>query len=154
MRKSISIVAAAGFCAAALTSAAFADPQKEGPQKDAQKPADPALGEEVDSICFASTINGWRSVKGEDDAVLLEKGVNDWYKVKLSGGCNESLFRSALTIGIDSRPGGGCVSRGDVIVVKDSPGFTRRCMITRMYKWDEKAAKEESKKGDSAPEGR
>ena len=149
MRKSISIVAAAGFCTAALTSAAFADPQK-----GAQKPADPALREEVDSICFASTINGWRSVKGEDDTVLLERGVNDWYKVKLSGGCNESLFRSALTIGIDSRPGGGCVSRGDVIVVKDTPGFTRRCMITRMYKWDEKAAKAESNKADSAPEGR
>lgn len=149
MRKSLSLGVAAGVCAAVLASAALADPQK-----DAQETADPALGEEVDSICFASTISGWRSVKGEDDTVLLERGVNDWYRVELSGGCNESLFRSALTIGIDSRPGGGCVSRGDVIVVKDTPGFTRRCMITRMYKWDEKAAKEESKKADSAPEGR
>lgn len=147
MRKSISLAAAAGMCAAALASAAFAG-------QDAAETANPALGEEVDRICFASTINGWRSVKGEDDVVLLERGVNDWYRVELSGGCHESLFRSALTIGIDSRPGGGCVSRGDVIIVKDTPGFTRRCMITRMYKWDEKAAKEESKMGDSAPEGR
>lgn len=147
MKKSLWLGGAAGMCAAALASGAFA-------QKDAEKSANPALGEEVDRICFASTINGWRSVKGEDDVVLLERGVNDWYRVELTGGCNESLFRSALTIGIDSRPGGGCVSRGDVIIVKDTPGFTRRCMITRMYKWDEKAAKDESKKADSPPEGR
>jgi hypothetical protein len=137
--------AAAVFAGAAMISAATADPAKD---KDS-KPADPRIGEEVNSICFASTINGWRSIKGEDDAVLLERGVNDWYKVSLSGACDERLFRSAIAIGLESRPGGGCVSRGDVIIVEDTPGFTRRCMITRMYKWDEEAAKEDEAESES-----
>ena len=146
MKKFLPLIAAC--VSAAAISAAAAAPKKG---EEAKAP-DPRLGEEVSNICFASTINGWRSVKGEDDVVLLEKGVNDWYRVELSGGCDEHLFRSAMTIGIDSRPGGGCVSRGDVIIVKDSPGFTRRCMITRMYKWDEKAADTDGDETDSAAE--
>lgn len=129
---------------AAMAASAAAEPAKD---KDA-KAADPRLGEEVNSICFASTINGWRSIKGEDDAVLLERGVNDWYRVNLSGACDERLFRSAIAIGLESSPSGGCVSRGDVIIVEDTPGFTRRCMITRMYKWDEKA-EDEKAEGES-----
>lgn len=146
MTKLLSCIAAAGFAGAAMMSAAFAE-HHEG---DETKAADPRLGEKVDRICFASTINGWRSVKGEDDTVLLERGVNDWYKVNLAGGCDEHLFRSALTIGIDSHPGGGCVTRGDVIIVKDSPGFTRRCMIHSIYKWDEDAAMEDEEQDSAA----
>lgn len=151
MKKFLSLIAAAGFAGAVGMSAAFAE-HHEG---DEAKAADPRRGEEVDRICFAQNINGWRSVKGEDDVVLLERGVNDWYRVELNGGCRESIFRSAITIGIDSRPAGAsCVSRGDVIVVKDSPGFTRRCMISRMYKWDEDAAEEmEGVEDADAPEG-
>ncbi|PQA86512.1 DUF6491 family protein [Hyphococcus luteus] len=138
MKKFLPLIAAAGMAAAVMNAAAFAE-HHEGDEAEAP---DPRIGEEADRICFASTINGWRSVKGEDDVVLLQRGVNDWYRVELNGGCRESIFRSAIAIGIDSRPGGGCVTRGDVIIVKDSPGFTRRCMISRIYKWDEDAAEE------------
>ena len=67
---------------------------------------------------------------------------------RICGACDERLFRSAIAIGLESSPSGGCVSRGDVIIVEDTPGFTRRCMITRMYKWDEKA-EDEKAEGES-----
>ena len=139
MIKLLSGLAAACVAGSVMMSAALAEHHESG---DAST-VDPRLGEETNRICFASTINGWRSVKGEDDVVLLERGVNDWYRVELSGGCDEHLLRSAMAIGIDSRPGGGCVTRGDRIIVEDSPSFTRRCMITRIYKWDEDAVAEE-----------
>lgn len=106
------------------------------------------VGEEVDSICFARNINNWKAVKGEDDVVLLARSVNDWYRVELSGGCDERLFRFAHAIGIDSRPGGGCVHRGDVIIVDDTGGFDRRCFISKIYKWDETASAEDDQDDD------
>ncbi len=109
-----------------------------GDPEDADKP-DPRIGKEVDRICFASTISGWRAVKGEDNVVLLQRGVRSWYRVELIGACRSYDFRSALTIGIENRPAGGCVTRGDVILVKGPGNFVNRCPITKMYEWDEKA---------------
>ena len=148
MIKQLSGLLTASIAGAAMMSVAFAEHHESGEAMD----VDPRLGEETNRICFASTINGWRSVKGEDDVVLLERGVNDWYRVELSGGCDERILRSALAIGIDSRPGGGCVTRGDTIIVEDSPGFSRRCMITRIYKWDEDAVLEDDKPADESEE--
>lgn len=101
--------------------------------------ADPRLGPEVDRICFARNIRNWREVRGEGRVVLLERGVNDWYRVELMGACDASTFRFARTIGLETRPAGGCVGRGDVIIVREAGSFTRRCMISRMYKWNIKA---------------
>ncbi len=137
MKTFLPLIAAAGLGAAIMSGAAFA-----GQDKGENDGPDPRIGEKVDRICFAGSINGWRSLKGEDNAVLLQRSVNDWYKAELVGGCRENLFRSALSIGIDSRPAGGCVTRGDVIIVEDTPGFTRRCTISAIYKWDEDAAEE------------
>lgn len=134
MKATVIFAAAAAFCLPALAG---------DESKDAMEGPDPRIGEEVDRICFGRNINGWREVKGEDDVVLLEKGVNNWYRVELLGACDERVFRFAQKIAIDSRPGGGCVTRGDTIIVEDTPGFTRRCSITRMYEWDEDAAAEE-----------
>ncbi len=126
-------------------------PALAGEKDDAQTP-DPRIGDEVKRICFQGNINGWRPVKGEDDVVLLNRGANRWYRVELLGGCRERLFRSALAIGIDSRPGGGCVSRGDVIVVSDGPGFKRRCSIMRMYEWDDDATAPEAEDDETSDE--
>ncbi len=120
--------------AALMTTAACAsnpDTEEAGP--------DPRIGAKVDRICFGSTIDGWKDIKGKDNVVLLERGVNDWYYTELSGACRSSVLRSALTIGLDSSPAGGCVTKGDVIIVRDSPGFTHRCFITGMYEWDDDA---------------
>lgn len=90
-------------------------------------------GAEVDRICFASNINGW-SPLGRD-AVLLERGVNDWFKVELTGTCDpEWAFN---TIALRSRPAGSsCLTRGDRITTDDQtvPGV---CYVDRIYEWDE-----------------
>lgn len=136
MRMSVSL----GVAAACLSALAFTAPALAGPDEKAGDQAedgpDPRIGKEVDRICFNSTINGWKGVKGEDDVVLLQRGANDWYRAELTGACDYRLFRSAQAIGIESRPSGGCVTRGDVIIVRDGPGFARRCFITDLYEWD------------------
>lgn len=135
----------AGVCAGALIAGASA---YAGEEPETQTP-DPRIGEEVGSICFARTINGWKALKGVDDVVLLEKGVNDWFYVELQGYCPSRIFRSAERIAIESKPSGGCVSRGDVIIVRDFGGFTNRCYITTIREWDEKAQPEEN--GENSP---
>ncbi len=146
MLKILSLIASAGLAAAAMATVGFAQPQEDGAT------ADPRLGKEVRNICFQSTINSWKAIKGEDDVVLLERGVNHWYRVELAGGCRSNILRSALTIGIDSRPAGGCVSRGDVIIVRETHGFDRRCVITKMYEWDEDAGAADET-SEETPEG-
>lgn len=101
--------------------------------------ADPRIGEEVNRICFRPNINGWRTVGGLDDVILLQQGVNDWYYVELLGPCPNRVLRSAIQIGIESLPGPSCITRGDVIIVRDTPGLERRCNVQRMYKWDDDA---------------
>lgn len=146
MKILMSLVAAASISALSISSLAATE------HHEAEEKVDPRLGERVDRICFQRNINSWRSVKGEDDVVLLERSVNNWYRVELSGGCDERLFRFATAIGIDSRPGGGCLTRGDTIIVEDGPGFDRRCIITRIYEWDEDAAPAEDAEDEDAPE--
>ncbi len=128
-------VLCAGFAAAAP---AFA--------KDQDRAADPRIGEKVDRICFASGINGFQTPDGVEDAVVLTKGVNDKYYVELSGAGFNSL-KFAQSVAIDSRPGGGCVTRGDRLIFSDSAfGFDRRdrvgpdsYLITGIYEWNEDA---------------
>ena len=146
MIKMIARLTLFGLAAVALVSPAGAE-HHEGDTADA---VDPRLGEQVNRICFSRSISGWKSLKGEDNVVLLRSGVREWHRVELMGGCRESLFRSALSIGIDSRPIGSCVSRGDAIIVEDTPGFTRRCVISRIYEWDEDATAEAE--NDETPE--
>ncbi|GAB4518671.1 MAG: hypothetical protein Kow00133_03900 [Amphiplicatus sp.] len=146
----LGLAVSAAFLAAGSVMDARAG-EEEGEQEADAVEADPRLGAEVDRICFGRNINGWKPAKGEDDVVLLERGVNDWYRVELSGACDERLFRFAHAIGIESRPAGGCVTRGDVIIVEDTGNFTRRCFIRRIYEWDDKAsAPEEAPPGDGA----
>lgn len=139
----------AALASALVASAAFAG-EPAGP--------DPRLGPEVDRICFTRSIDGFRTLKGVDDAVLLERGVNDWYYVELIGMCSESQLRFAQSVAIVSRPSGGCLTSGDTLIFSDSAFFNdrpierNRCTVRRIYKWDEKApAPGEAKPGESAP---
>ena len=102
---------------------------------------DPRLGDTVNRICFARNIDGWRAPPdGYDRAVLLERGANNWYLAQLHGGCQSRDFRFAgLTIGLDTRPRGGCVRRGDAIIVSRGGGFTKRCFIDQINAWDDDA---------------
>ncbi len=107
-------------------------------REDPAKP-DPRIGEEVNRICFARNIDSWKEIDGEDRAILLQTGVRNWHRVELSAGCRSRDFRFAHWIGIDSRPAGGCVTPGDAIIVDTNGPFTRRCIITKINKWDETA---------------
>jgi hypothetical protein len=133
MRISLIILAAA---TAAGFSAALAGPDDT---------SDKRQGEETNQICFARSISNFKTIDDVDDAVLLERGVNDWYKVDLIGACNYNRLRWAQSVAIDQRPAGGCVSRGDQLIFSDSAfgEFTfqnsTRCIIGKIYKWDEKA---------------
>jgi len=110
---------------------------------------DPRIGEEVNRICFMPSINGWRTVDRLDDVVLLQRGVNDWYYVELLGACSNNVLRSAIQIAIESRPGAGCITRGDQIIVRDTPGLSRRCHVQRMYEWDDDASAPDTESDES-----
>jgi hypothetical protein len=147
--RPVAIACKAAIASALVASAAFA-----------AEPAapDPRRGEEVGQICFARSIDGFRTLKGVDDAVLLERGVNDWYFVELIGMCSESQLRFAQSVAIVSRPSGGCLTTGDTLIFSDSAFFNdrpierNRCTVRRIYKWDEKApVPDEAKPGESAP---
>lgn len=149
MPLSSCIAACRAALAAAIISTALA------PGASAGEPAkpDPRIGDEVDRICFASTINGFRTIDGADNVVLLEKGVSDLYRVELSGLCTARVLDFAQSVAIDSRPRGGCVTRGDTLIFSGSAFFNdrpidrTRCFITRINNWDEKAAAPQA--GDS-----
>lgn len=115
-----------------------------------EEKADARLGEEVGRICFPRNINNFRAIEGEDDAVLLEKSVNDWYKVTLIGACSYRELKWAEAVAIDQRPLGGCLSAGDTLVFSRSafgdfsfPNATR-CAIAEIYKWDPDAGESDA----------
>ena len=62
-------------CATQQTAQADAGPAK----------ADPRLGPEVDRICFQRSINGWSTIDGDDDAIVLRRSVRDDYRVEVTG---------------------------------------------------------------------
>lgn len=109
---------------------------------------DPRIGKKVDRICFARSIDNFKIPDDFDDAVLLEKGVNDWFFVELRGACASRSLRFAQAIGIDTFGGGGCLTRGDTLIFSSSafkpkPHDLSRCFVDDMYKWDEDAVEEE-----------
>lgn len=137
--------AAAVMTALGVAGTAWSRDEPAGEEK-----ADPRLGVEVDRICFSRDISNFATIDDEDDAVLLERGVNDWYKVTLAGACNYNRLRFAQSVAIDERPRGGCITRGDALVFSDSafgdfsfPNATR-CIITEMFRWNPKAKDEAS----------
>ncbi len=92
-------------------------------------------GEQIDRICFSRSIDSWREF-GDDD-VLVREGVNDWYRLELSGTCDPGL--ALTTIGLRTSGGSSCLHRGDRVVTNTN-GFPGRCFITAIYEWDEAAA--------------
>ena len=147
MKKIVSLTCVTLLGAVAMVASGHAG-QDPAPAQD--EGVDPRIGPEVRRICFGRNINGWRTLKKQDDVILLERGINHWYRVELSGSCDYSALNFAQTIGIDSRPAGGCVTRGDIIIVHDSTGFDRRCFITDIYEWDEDAVAEDPSEDDDA----
>lgn len=85
-------------------------------------------GEELNSICFNRQINGWQTLSR--NAIILEKGVNDYYRVTLDGGCD--VQRSGLSIATESRTG-ICLEEGDEIDFEGD--FSPSCRIDQINAW-------------------
>ena len=101
---------------------------------------------DFDVLFSVGNLDMLKEIEGDDRAVLLETGVNNWYRVELAGGCRYRDFRFAHQIGIDTRPGGGCLGRGDAILVGGSGRSPLRCIVTQINEWDDKAPPPEEAK--------
>ena len=135
--------------AAACTTAENATPE----QLTASEAADPRLGEQVDKICFTSSIDNFRD--NTRRSVIIEKGANDEYYVETMGSCFD--LEDAISLAFDSSPAGGCLSRGDYLIAFDSVFGTdhsgiapQRCPIAAIYEWNEDAAEAETSEASAA----
>jgi hypothetical protein len=121
--------------AVAVMLAACASP----PAEVAEAEPDPRQGEEVNNICFTQQIRNWREL--DNRSVIVEANVRDEYKLDLIGTCQP---RDAfLNIGLISRGGSSCLSRGDTLVT-DSRFNEGSCSIRRIYKWNKDAGQAEA----------
>ncbi len=117
----------------------------QNPAPKAEAKPDPRQGQEVAQICFQTQIRSWESLN--DKAVIVEKGVHDQYKLDLIGPCQpEDAF---VSIGLVSRGGSSCLTRGDHVFTDARFGGAAdrgACLIRAIYEWhpdkkpDEKAA--------------
>ena len=99
-------------------------------------PPDPRQGAEVSRICFASQIRSWESL--DRDSVIVEAGRDKKYRLELIGACQpDDAFTS---IGLISRGGGSCLTRGDSLVT-DTRYTGGPCTIMKIYEWNPDAAK-------------
>ena len=113
---------------------------------------DPRIGEDVNKICFSTDINRWRSVKGEDGVILLDRAANDWYRAEISDGCSERLISRAQLVQIESNPGTSCLHINDRITLHSYGQITYTCRIERINRWDHTAPApgDDSEEGDEA----
>ena len=113
---------------------------------------DPRIGEDVNKICFSTDINRWRSVKGEDGVILLDRSSNEWYRAEISEGCSERLISRAQLVQFDSNPGTSCLHLNDKIIVHSYGALSYSCRIKRISRWDHTAPApdDESGEGDEA----
>lgn len=142
--KSLPIVyALTVFILTACATAANENGEAPEPRGAERFADDPRLGEEVSRMCFASSIDSFSS--NTDDTVVLEMSPNKSFLVDVGRGC--LTLDSAQSIAVDSSS--GCVTRGDHLIVSDSAfGLSHssgigpsRCLIRKMYEWNEDAAK-------------
>jgi len=139
-------LAAPVFLAACTTS----DAPEDRPRGVERYAGDPRLGEEVSSICFASTIDGFGETTR--DTVVVRDG-RDHYLIEVFGSCTP--LDDAMRIGMDAT--GSCLRKHDALIVSDSisdfaqttPFSKQRCIVNGIYAWNPDAkAEEESEEED------
>jgi hypothetical protein len=125
-------------CASALVAACTTPPTETAEAKP-----DPRQGKEVRQICFNQQIRNWR--ENDRRSIIVEKGVNEEYKLDLIGTCEPS--DAFLSVGLVSRVGGGtCLSSGDRLVT--DARYDGSCSIRRIYEWHKDATE-----ASAAPSG-
>ena len=103
---------------------------------------DPGVGDVVQQLCFTRSLNSWQNVDNDRNALILKMHNRDLYKLKLSSGCDPDW--AFTTIAIISRPGSGCLSRGDRLKTDGdmSRGYGSACTILAINKWNPDAVKQ------------
>lgn len=149
MYRLTSIVAASAL---AFSLGACSATPADNTQQNIDVQSDARVGEAVNQLCFASTIDNFKMPTR--NSVVVEKGVNDEYLIQTMGNCFD--LQNAMSLSFDTFPGSGCISKGDSIFAYDSvfgpdnmsmPAM--RCPIAQIYKWDgSKAADEASMDAD------
>ena len=134
MRQALPAALAALIGAGLLAACASTDYAK---QEDAQRQAEIAArqGASVSQVCFTRNIDSWRALGR--NAVLIRKGLRDWYKLDLVGTCEPEW--AILAIGIRSPAGSSCISRGDRVDTFSREPVSTTCMITDIHIWNDKA---------------
>ena len=121
MKTAITVLAAAVISSACAT----------GPSTDVDAEIAARQGEAVDRICFTRQIDNWRGL--DRHAILVEKGVNEWFKLDLTGPCEPDL--AFERIALRTSPPGGCLTKGDAVATFSTPTYGV-CRIVAMYKWN------------------
>lgn len=106
---------------------------------------DPRLGERVDRICFAQTIDGFRDPT--DTTVVIEARVNDFYLVETQGVCRDLRWAKSIAM---NQSTSFCVRTHDTLTPSTSFIGTRGvggaafpCRINAIYEWSPDAGETE-----------
>lgn len=111
------------FAAAAVTVVASCQ-TNERPNEVARG----TLGESVNSICFTRQINDWQPLG--DRALILQHGLDDYYRVELIGTCD--VRDAFLNLQVETRAG-SCLNTGDEVRFNNRPGEV--CSVGDMHRW-------------------
>jgi len=141
MKTALVALVAAGLATSACQSATSTARLNRDPAHVAQLVA-ARQGAEVNRVCFTDQINSWSPLG--DRSVLLRQGVNDWYKLDLTGNCRPDWAYNAIAL--RTRPAGSlCLTSGDDLETFESP-IHGHCIIDAIHAWNDKASVAESKK--------
>ncbi len=111
--------------------------------------SDPRVGVEVRQVCFTRNIDSWNDVDNDRYAVVLKMNNREYYKLKLSGGCDPQWAMSHLAV--ITRVGSSCYTRGDRVKTDGDPfrGSGTACVITQINKWDPDAVKRSEQQSEA-----
>ncbi len=94
-----------------------------------------AQGVELDRICFTNALNEWSSL--QRSSVLLREGVDDWYKLDLSGQCDAEWAFDKISASAEAL-GSYCLTPGDKVKTYDLR-FGLTCTVRGIHEWREEA---------------
>ena len=135
MRFALSLLASTAFLAACATT------ESGDSSGEIDLASDARVGEAVDTVCFGPRITGFYSAG--DQALVLRRTQGEAY-LAVTGFCPNAPRVEAISLDGGDR----CLSRGDELLVADTPFPTdndlsdrsARCRVTGLYEWDESAA--------------
>ncbi|MFT5294013.1 MAG: hypothetical protein ACI9YH_000019 [Colwellia sp.] len=94
------------------------------------KQVSPRQGEEVQRVC---NINGWSNAESNKNAIIVHNSRREAYKLSLIGMCDADW--AMHKIGMTSKGGRNCLSRGDKIVTDADVSRGAVCTVMKIYHW-------------------